>query len=176
MQTIVQKGHPALKVIAKAIPKNEITGAKMSNIIERMREALEACPDGVALAAPQIGEALRLFIVHPRVWKEGSLSKDEPLTYINPVLIRQSKKKEAMDEGCLSVRGVYGKTRRSTRATVEAYDEHGRKFTRGAGGILAQIFQHEIDHLDGTLFIDHATDLVLREQETSANIKNQNVK
>ena len=69
-----------------------------------------------------------------------------------------------MDEGCLSVKTHYGKTKRHERATVRAYDEHGNFFERGAGGILAQAFQHEIDHLNGMLFIDHATDLVTAEE------------
>jgi peptide deformylase len=62
-----------------------------------------------------------------------------------------------MDEGCLSVRGIYGKTMRHERATVKARDKQGISFERGGGGILAQIFQHETDHLNGILFIDHAT-------------------
>jgi peptide deformylase len=61
-----------------------------------------------------------------------------------------------MEEGCLSVRYLYGKVRRSKKATIEAYNEHGKKFTAGASGILAQIFQHETDHLNGILFIDKA--------------------
>jgi peptide deformylase len=65
-----------------------------------------------------------------------------------------------MEEGCLSLRWLYGKVKRSARVTVEAYDEEGKKFSRGAGGLLAQIFQHEIDHLNGRLFIDTATDVV----------------
>ena len=70
-----------------------------------------------------------------------------------------SREKEWMPEGCLSVRPLYGKTFRSVKATVVAYDENGKKFTRGASGLLAQIFQHETDHLKGILFIDHAKDV-----------------
>ena len=64
-----------------------------------------------------------------------------------------------MPEGCLSVRWLYGEVKRSTNATILAYDEKGEKFTRGAGGLLAQIFQHETDHLDGILFTDKARNL-----------------
>ena len=74
--------------------------------------------------------------------------------------------KKNLEEGCLSVRYLYGKVSRSHKATVEALDETGTKFTMGASGLLAQIFQHEIDHLDGTLFIDHLSrmkrDIILR--------------
>ena len=64
-----------------------------------------------------------------------------------------------MEEGCLSVRYLYGKVSRANKVTIEAFDESAKKFTRGASGILAQIFQHETDHLDGVLFIDKAKDL-----------------
>jgi peptide deformylase len=65
-----------------------------------------------------------------------------------------------MDEGCLSVRGVYGTTKRHERVTLSAFDTDGKKFQRSAGGLMAQIFEHEIDHLNGILFIDHAERLV----------------
>ena len=64
-----------------------------------------------------------------------------------------------VDEGCLSVRWLYGKVERAEKITVRAYDENGKPFTMGASGLLAQAFQHEIDHLNGILFIDKATDL-----------------
>ena len=78
-----------------------------------------------------------------------------------------SKKRQILDEGCLSVRPLFGKVERSEKATVTAYDENGKKFTRGGSGLLAQIFQHEIDHLNGILFIDKATDL--KEQPPNTN-------
>jgi peptide deformylase len=117
---------------------------------------------GIGLAAPQIGLPLRIFILSKRVFKREN--EDAPdhrahYVYINPKIIKRSRRKERMDEGCLSVRGKYGTIARSTNVTVEAYDEFGIKFTRGAGGLLAQAFQHETDHLEGTLFIDHAEEL-----------------
>ena len=81
------------------------------------------------------------------------------LVFINPVISKLSREKTWVPEGCLSVRWLYGKTYRSTKATVTAYDENGKKFVRGASGLLAQIFQHETDHLKGILFIDHATEV-----------------
>lgn len=84
----------------------------------------------------------------------------EDLVFINPVLVKESKEKKWMEgEGCLSVRWVYGKVKRSTKVTIRAFDEHGKAFERGAGGLLAHIFQHEVDHLNGVLFIDKAKDL-----------------
>ena len=61
-----------------------------------------------------------------------------------------------MEEGCLSVRDIYGKVKRYQKATISAYDENGKKFTMGGSGLLAQVFQHECDHLEGVLFIDKA--------------------
>ena len=87
-------------------------------------------------------------------------AKIDDLVFINPVLTKMSKEKKWMEgEGCLSVRWVYGKVQRSTKVTIRAYDEFGRAFERGAGGLLAHIFQHEVDHLNGILFIDTAKDL-----------------
>ena|SRR3990167_2850598 len=86
-------------------------------------------------------------------------SKIKNLIFINPKISKLSRERTWVPEGCLSVRPLYGKTFRSTKATVEAYDETGKKFTRGASGLLAQIFQHETDHLNGILFIDHAKDI-----------------
>jgi peptide deformylase len=72
-----------------------------------------------------------------------------------------------MEEGCLSVRWVYGKTKRADKAMVEAYNERGHKFVRQGSGLLAQIYQHEIDHLNGILFIDKASHLVEIKPETN---------
>lgn len=121
----------------------------------------------MALAAPQIGESLRIFIVNASVVeaiKKGTeytpdkqAAKD--IIFINPELTKLSKQKRPMEEGCLSVRWLYGRVLRSEKATVVAYDETGKKFQKGASGLLAQVFQHEIDHLDGILFTDKATDI-----------------
>jgi len=156
---IVQNGDPVLREVAQALSETDIGSPKINKVLVKMRSALDTCEDGVALAAPQIGEALRIFIVHPRAWKDSVVPDGETLVYINPQIVRKSKEKQLMDEGCLSVRGFYGKTYRHARVSVEACDIFGKKFKRGASGLLAQIFQHEIDHLDGILFIDHASDL-----------------
>ncbi|MCB9809305.1 peptide deformylase [Candidatus Nomurabacteria bacterium] len=151
---IVQKGHEALHRVSEIVPVEEIGAARIQNIISRMRAALYATEDGVAIAAPQIGENVRIFLIHEKAFEDPT---DEELVYINPIIIKHAKKKKELDEGCLSVRGYYGKTKRYTQATVRAYNEYGELFERGGGGLLAQIFQHEIDHLDGILFVDHAT-------------------
>ncbi len=164
MKEIVQLGeHEALRMKAQDVPLKDIQSKKIQDIIADMKETLEKEPDGAALAAPQIGVPLRIFLLAEKVFGVDSshkaASKDPHLVFINPVIIKRSGKKALMDEGCLSLRGKYGTIQRSTNVTVEAYDEHGKKFTRGAGGLLAQAFQHECDHFDGVLFCDGAKEL-----------------
>jgi peptide deformylase len=133
-----------------------------------MKEALDPQLEGVALAAPQIGVPYRIFIVRkdrtlPPSEKNSPDEKTLPADveiYINPEIVKTSKKKERMDEGCLSVRGVYGITERHERARIRARRPDGSKVERGGSGIMAQIFEHEIDHLNGILFIDHAENLI----------------
>jgi peptide deformylase len=156
-QSIVQKGHPALSTKAVDVDISDITRPELQSMLTDMRVLLAREYDGVALAAPQVGAAIRLFVVSPRAFRK--LHPLEPLVYINPTITKRSKQTKTMEEGCLSVRGWYGKTIRNTSVTVTAYNERGQRFTREATGLLAHIFQHEIDHLDGILFDDHAVDI-----------------
>ena len=157
MVKIVQKEDPVLRQVAQEIPVAEILTPKIQKIISDMKKALASQEDGVGIAAPQIGVTLRIFVMAGKavdIAKKTEGHQDE--VYINPVITKISKDKKMVDEGCLSVRYLYGKMKRATRATVEAYNEKGEKFSRGASGLIAQIFQHETDHLDGVLFIDNA--------------------
>lgn len=167
---IVQKGDPVLRKQAPAVAIEQITSPELQQDIKAMHAALADCHDGVALAAPQIGISKRIFVIAPKAFKEYT---DQPLVFINPVITKTSKKKEHMDEGCLSVRGWFGKTQRHKQATVEAYNEHGEKFEMGGSGLIAQIFQHEIDHLDGILFDDHAHDVRELSQEELQQYKEE---
>ena len=129
-----------------------------------MKNGLAKEDEGVAIAAPQIGASLRIFVVSKKIFQlidAGKSDKDkfDDLVFINPEIIKLSKEKEEMEEGCLSVRDYYGKIKRSTKTTVRAYDENGKIFERGGSRLLAQIFQHEIDHLNGILFTDSAKDV-----------------
>lgn len=146
-----------LRMVCRDVTTAEFGSQFLKDIILSMKKSLKNEHDGVAIAAPQIGVPLRLFVVAESSYDEESKSK--PLVFINPKIVKKSKKTAIMQEGCLSVRWVYGKTKRSVAATVEAFDEDGRKFTFGGTGLIAHIFQHEIDHLDGVLFIDHGFDL-----------------
>ena len=150
------KSNP-LRAVAHDVKKGEFKSEMLKNLIEEMQVTLAAEEDGVALAAPQIGVSKRIFVVSPKAFEEDA--KWKPLVFINPVIRKVSKKVQEMQEGCLSVRWIYGTTERHIAATVEAYDTEGNKFTFGGSGLLAHIFQHEIDHLDGVLFIDHGYNL-----------------
>jgi len=162
MTKIVQKDDPVLRKVAKRVKVSDIGGAKIRKVLEMMEATLRGESDGVAIAAPQIGVSLRIFIVSGKIFAPRDASeKDLPKSkiFINPTVRKASKKKEEMEEGCLSVRWKYGKVMRSTKTTVSARDEEGNKFTHTGSGVLAQIFQHEIEHLNGILFIDSARDV-----------------
>lgn len=175
---ILQQNDSVLRDIAQEVPQKDIGTPKIQKILENMKVALYEQEDGVAIAAPQIGVPLRIFIISGAVLdmikkgeKEEKKKKDtqtlvkneknniKDIVFINPVITKLSKTTEWVEEGCLSVRYLYGKVKRSSKATVIAYDELGNKFERGGSGIMAQIFQHETDHLNGILFIDKAKDI-----------------
>src|SRR3989344_5207209 len=168
MVEIVQKGNKTLRKIAKEVPLSDIKTAKFKKTLADMKRALDSQHDGVAIAAPQIGISLRIFLISGRVIAQlkqeesaeplpaDKLEKTKDLIFINPKISKLSKKSEMLLEGCLSVRPLWGEVKRSTNTTIEAYDEQGKKFSRGAGGLMAQIFQHETDHLEGVLFVDKA--------------------
>lgn len=157
---IVEKGNPILDSVAPAVKLEDIKTAKIQKIITDMQETLAAISDGVGLAAPQVNIPLQIFIVSKRVLKGKDKALDKDIVCINPKIVKFSKTKKWLDgEGCLSVRWYYGRVLRSTNVTMEYYDEFGQKQSRGAGGLLAHIFQHECDHLQGELFIDKAKDI-----------------
>ncbi|MBV9159405.1 MAG: peptide deformylase [Candidatus Kaiserbacteria bacterium] len=170
--------NPALRETAREIPIDDIGSTRIQHLIEEMKDLLSNEVYGVALAASQLGEPLRLFIVSGKALARGTRNaKDEPAkadepatalpdqVYINPVIIKTSRGKKDKHEGCLSVRGKWGIVPRAEKMTLRAYNERGEEFTRGASGFLAHIFQHEMDHLDGILYIDKAKELYDEEPE-----------
>ncbi len=160
MSKLVKQNHPALHAIAEEVAVSDIKTAKIQKVLKDMRVALDAYNvngfNGIAIAAPQIGVSLRIFLVHNTSLRKGEKELLPDLIAINPHIIKLSKKKHIVGEGCLSVEDDYGAVTRSTHATIRAYDEKGNEYERGAGGLLAQVFQHECDHLDGILFVDKA--------------------
>jgi peptide deformylase len=158
---IVQEGDPVLRQVAKPVAKKDIGSPKVRRVIKRMREALAKENFGVAIAAPQIGESLRIFVIAGKAFgkpKEGESPLPDKI-FINPELMRLSKKTSKMTEGCLSVRNVYGSVMRHEKASVKALDENGNPSTYHGSGLIGHIFQHECDHLDGVLYIDKAASL-----------------
>ena len=158
MNKLVPQNHPALHTIAEEVTPEEFADGTVAKILKGMRAAIKTYNvDGyaaVAIAAPQVGVAKRIFLV-----EDQNADREDPLptiVAINPRIVKVSKKTHEVGEGCLSVPDTYGVVLRHKNVTLKALDENGQPFTRGAGGLLAQIFQHECDHLDGTLFIDRA--------------------
>lgn len=124
-----------------------------------MRKVM-AAHDGIGIAAPQIGENVRVFLVAKDLFPDITLPSD---VFINPKVIRKGFKKVKAEEGCLSVPKVFGIVPRSLRISVEAYDQNRKKFSLSAEGFLARVLQHELDHLEGVLFIDRAVPGTLHE-------------
>ncbi len=172
MRTILpEQENPILRQKATVILPSDIESSRIQEIIRDMKSLLAKEGNGVALAAPQVGESLRIFIVSGRALVRHAEEKisDEPekndtdttedQVYINPEVVKVSRLKKKKHEGCLSIRGQWGVVRRAEKMTVRAYNEHGERITRGASGFLAHIFQHELDHLEGVLYTDKAVEL-----------------
>jgi peptide deformylase len=111
-------------------------------------DMLETMPQagGVGLAAPQIGVSLRVIVLQ--------MPDEEPIAIINPEIVKRSGERE-VSEGCLSVPGYTGEIKRSESVTVKGQDRHGKTIRLKATGLMAQALQHELDHLDGVLYVDH---------------------
>ncbi|MES2014305.1 MAG: peptide deformylase [Patescibacteria group bacterium] len=163
---IVIKGAKILKQKLKEVPKNLFGTAELQDMIARMSASLRETKHGVAIAANQIGIPYRIFVVRGFVLENKERfespkkeNNDPDRAFINPKIVKMSRKKELLDEACLSVPGFHGTIKRGLQATVRAYDVDGMRFERGGSGLLAQIFQHETDHLDGMLYVDKATEV-----------------
>ena len=169
MKEIVQDGAAVLREIAVPVPEDMFGTPKLAGIIADMKDALDPHLEGVAIAAPQIAVPYRIFVVRkdrtipPPPMEEGVTHEPLPPeheVFINPEIEKTSRRRAKMEEGCLSVHGVYGTAKRHERVTIRARSENGSRFERSGGGLMAQIFEHEIDHLKGILFIDHAEHLI----------------
>lgn len=142
-------GDPILRT--KAEPVADIT-AEVRTLITDMFETMYA-EDGVGLAAPQVGIGQRVIVVDPR---DESV---EPFALVNPQIQRASDDTEKGEEGCLSLPGLKEMVERPTTVTVTGLSDAGEPVTIEAEGLLARILQHEIDHVDGILFIDRVSPL-----------------
>lgn len=133
-----------LRLKSKELSRDEILAKKMQDLIDNMKETMLE-KDGVGLAAPQIDQRVRLVVIK---------TDDGVEEFLNPKIVSKSWSRNVMDEGCLSVPGVFGLVRRPKRIKVNYLDREGNKKTVSDDYILARVLQHEIDHLDGILFID----------------------
>lgn len=180
---IIKEPNKILRKKAEEVPTRNIVSLQIKELISNMKDTLKNTADGVGLAASQVGKSLRIFIVSEEAEEvdrlqtknKQEISAETPAekpelkaksrdswhyyTFINPVVKKLSRRKLEGPEGCLSVPGKYGNVLRHEKIMIEAYDENGKKFTRGASRFLARVIQHELDHLDGALFIDKAKEV-----------------
>ena len=146
--TILHFPDERLRTVAKPVEKvNDDLRAFIDDMFETMYDA-----PGIGLAATQVNFHQRLIVI------DVSEEKNEPLVLINPEILEKEGEEE-MDEGCLSVPGIYEKVQRADRIKVRALDRNGEPFELETGGLLAVCIQHEIDHLDGKLFVDYLSTL-----------------
>lgn len=153
--SVIALPHPDLR---KKSQKVGLVTPEILKIIENMKAATISWDKsrqhevGVALAAVQIDYLYRIVIIRNNYDNKDDFSFT---AFINPTITKLEGEIEEDYEGCLSVQDIYGKVPRHTKVRVKALDEHGREFRVSASGFLARIFQHEIDHTNGILFIDH---------------------
>lgn len=168
MAKLVPENHPALHAIAEEVTLEEIESGFVTKLANDMRKALTTYSvDGfvaVAIAAPQIGISKRIFLIEDQSKDRDALPS---FVAVNPRIVKVSKKTHVVGEGCLSLPDQYGMVKRHKNVVLKALDEHGNEFERGAGGLLAQIIQHENNHLDGILFTDIAEKVWNKEEMPS---------
>ena len=156
---IVQAGHPVLRERARDLTADELRSAATQQLIALMRDTMRDAP-GVGLAAPQVGVPLRLAVIEDLAEIDDEIRaarEREPMPFhviVNPVLRLVPDDDVIFTEGCLSVRGYAARVARARRVQVECLDEHGAPRVIDASGWYARILQHEIDHLDGALYVD----------------------
>lgn len=146
---IVQFPNPVLAMNCQ--PVQEIND-QIRRLAADMGETMYKAP-GVGLAAPQVGEPIRMVVL------DVSEEKNNLMTLINPVITQRSQEQEIGEEGCLSLPGIWEKVSRSTEITLKYTDLEGKEQELHADGLLAICIQHELDHLDGKVFIDHLSRL-----------------
>lgn len=148
VRDIIKDGHPTLRKVAKKVDPKEIADPMFQQLIDDMFETMYAAP-GVGLAAPQVNISKRFFVM------DTQDDEHEPAVVINPK-IELAEEEVEMVEGCLSVPGFVGDITRFNHVAVSGLDRHGKKIRLEGEGLYAQCLQHEIDHLDGVLYIDKA--------------------
>ncbi len=149
---IVEYPDPILREKAREVLKITPQIERLvTNMLDTMQEA-----GGVGLAAPQIGVSKRVIVVED--------PEKRPIVLINPEIVILEGDRETAEEGCLSVPGVWGQVERRLRLTVRGFNLEGKQMAYLAEGFTARAFQHEIDHLDGIVFLDRATSIYKKKE------------
>lgn len=163
---IVTIPHPALRKVSTPIETRDLCSKTFIQLLADMSTALATRDDGVGLSAPQIAVNKRVFVVSGKVFNKDWLNDKKTKSvmppdeyFINPIVTKASKKLATAEEGCLSIPKMYGMVKRPATVSIQYITVSGEMKTKKATGLLARIFQHEIDHLDGILFTDKATDV-----------------
>jgi len=156
-------GDPVLRQRAKVVSIEEIASDKIQSLIANMRHTLLEKNLGIALAAPQVGESLAVVIVAVRPQAHRPNAEPFDLVLINPEITESTGDKEEMWEGCVSSGATnhacfFAKVPRYNKLKVRYHDENGKECEKVFTGLKAQIMQHEVDHLEGTLFVDRVED------------------
>jgi peptide deformylase len=145
---ILEYPDPRLRKVARPV---ERVDERVQRIVDDMFETMYAAP-GIGLASTQVGVDEQIVVI------DVSENKDEPLTLINPEILDR-RGVEQMEEGCLSFPGIYALVERADEVTIRALDREGNPFEMDASGLLAVCMQHEVDHLNGKLFVDYLSPL-----------------
>ncbi len=143
--------YPDARLHRVAAPVREID-ERIRELVRDMAETMYTAP-GIGLAATQVDVHLRVIVI------DVSETRDALRVFINPEILSRSEDTKVHEEGCLSVPGIYDEVERPDRVTVRALDEHGRPFTLEADELLAVCVQHEIDHLNGRVFVQYLSRL-----------------
>ena len=148
------------EILTKKAKKVDVVDEKIVELLDDMYETMKKTNDGIGLAAPQVGVLKSAVVIDLSDEEEGV----GPYKLVNPVIVKK-KGEQVCREGCLSIPGKLGDVVRPKEVVVEALNEKGEKITIKAKGLLAVALCHEIDHLDGILFVDRATELFDIEEE-----------
>lgn len=150
--------HPLLRQRAHEVDAKTLERLNAEGFIDALVETMRV-EDGVGIAATQVGHLYRVIVV-----TEGARVQ----VYVNPVISGRSLRRETDIEGCLSVPGKVGYVRRARAVTLTALDRNGERVVRKAKGLIARIYQHEVDHLDGILYIDRAERVLAYDRDDAA--------
>jgi peptide deformylase len=164
LRAIITDGHPTLRKVARKMRADDLHDPLLQQLIDDMFETMYEAP-GIGLAAPQINISKRLFVVD----LDDEEEEHGPLVFVNPKFTVAEGEIESI-EGCLSVPGMVGDLKRYERVVCSALDRNGKRFEVEGTGLFGRCLQHEMDHLDGVLYIDKAQNIrpAVTEEEKEA--------